>query len=105
MSSSVTSELSGIASAQLNLTSAATKASAVTQASAAAPTAASDANSTPPLLMVPTKPPLSNAVMAELIGRQSSSYGPVDGTYTGDQPAVDGTVLTGVTQAGPSAST
>ena len=53
------------------------------QATAGAPSPPPQTSGTQPILMVPTKPPLSPAVMAELIGRQTSPYGlapPATGT-------------------------
>ena len=46
------------------------------QAATAAPSQPPQGSGTQPILMVPTKPPLSPAVMAELIGRQTSLYAP-----------------------------
>ena len=50
-----------------------------------AASAAQAANGVQPILLVPTKPPLSAAVMAELLGQQPSPYGAGLGDYAGDQ--------------------
>ncbi len=75
MSSNVISGISGAAPAPVNLTSAEVQAPA--KVSAAAEAAASQPGATPAqtIMMVPTRPPLSNAVMAELMGQQASVFG------------------------------
>jgi len=74
MSSTITG-LSGIAAVLPSLNVSSVQASAKPPA---APAAFGDAQQ--PLLMVPTKPPLSEAVMAELMSRQSPSpYGALSG--------------------------
>ena len=69
---------------------AATTAVAQTQAIAGSAPPPPQTNSAQPILMVPTKPPLSPAVMAELIGRQSQPYGSVapanSNTVNADNP-------------------
>jgi hypothetical protein len=42
-----------------------------------------------PILLVPTKPPLSAAVMAELIGQQASPFASTGGPFAGGQLAGD----------------
>ena len=95
MSSSAITGLSGIAPA------APSRAIASVQTAAKPPTttpANNDAQQ--PILMVPTKPPLSAAVMAELIGQQTSSYGSLVGSYSTDQKSVAGIPSTANTNQG-----
>lgn len=77
MSSSAISGLGGSAAAPLTLTPEAIQALANPQTTAqpAPAPAASSSNGVQPILLVPTKPPLSSAVMAELMGHQTSPYG------------------------------
>jgi hypothetical protein len=103
MSSSAITGLSGTASAPLNLPIIAVQAAAKTQATTAAH-AAAGTNDAEPILMVPTKPPLSPAVMAELIGQQSSSYGSVGGGYSSDQKPAAGLPSATASADGPTLS-
>ena len=99
MSSSAITGLSGIASTPLNPPIAAVQAAASSQATPAP--VATDPNGVKPILMVPTKPPLSAAVMAELIGQQtSSSYGSIAGLHAGDQKSAEGVSSTTINQGG-----
>ena len=90
MSLSTISGLSGIISVPLNPSPAVLQADAQTQ-STTEQAAASGA--VQPILMVPTKPPLSPAVMAELIGRQASPYGSPLADYAGGQASGDVTAI------------
>lgn len=88
MSSSTISGLSGMVSVPLSPTPAVVQTDANPQ-SATEPAAVYGAAQ--PILMVPTKPPLSPAVMAELIGRQASPYGSPLADYAGGQPDLTAT--------------
>jgi len=96
MSSSAITGLSGIAPAPPSQAIAAVQTAAKPQT---APTASSDVQ---PILMVPTKPPLSAAVMAELIGQQTSSYGSLVGSYSSDQKPIAGIPAADTNQSSPS---
>jgi hypothetical protein len=87
MSSSTLSALSGIAPVRIEPIFAAAQIAGQQQ-----PTTepAPAFNTAQPILMVPTKPPLSPAVMAELIGQQTSPYGSVIGGPIKDQRPADG---------------
>jgi hypothetical protein len=95
MSSSAISALGGIDSAALNPIFAAIQAAAKPPASTAPAAAAPTSGAAQPILLIPTKPPLSAAVMAVLLGRQSSSDGASVGGHAGDQRPVDGGRTTG----------
>jgi hypothetical protein len=97
MSSSAIMGLSGIAPAAPSL------AIAAVQTAAKPPTATPASNDVQqPILMVPTKPPLSAAVMAELIGQQTSSYGSLVGSYSADQKPAAGVPSANTNQSSPS---
>jgi hypothetical protein len=95
MSSSAISGLNGMVSVPLNPTQAVLQADAKQQ-TVTEPASASSA--VQPILMVPTKPPLSPAVMAELIGRQASPYGSPLADYAGGQPPQEGTTTVPIDQ-------
>jgi hypothetical protein len=99
MSSSAISGLSGIVSAPLDAIFAAVQPSAKPQATTAPPDPA--ANGAQRILLVPTKPPLSAAVMAVLIGRQTSSDSFSMGGYASNQRPADGATTAGNRQAIP----
>jgi hypothetical protein len=61
---------------------------AVSASVAASEPGAQTVSVTQPILIIPTKPPLSPAIMAELIGRQAS----LDGSPAGDRRLFDGAV-------------
>lgn len=102
MSSSAISGLDGIASAPFDPMVAAIQAPAKPQATTAPAPAAPAFNGVQPILLVPTKPPLSAAVMAELLGQQTSSFGGTTGSYPGDQRPVDRATSVSNNQAVPS---
>jgi hypothetical protein len=89
--------LSGIAPAAPSLAIAAVQTAAKPQT---ATTASNDVQQ--PILMVPTKPPLSAAVMAELIGQQTSSYGSLVGSHSADQKTIAGIPPADMNQSSPS---
>lgn len=84
MSSSAIAGVGGTVLAPLNPISASPQA-------AAQPQAAQAINGVQPILLVPTKPPLSAAVMAELLGQQPAPYGGSIGDYPKDQKPTDAT--------------
>jgi hypothetical protein len=96
MSMSAISGISGLAPAPLDLTTVAAQAAAKPQAPTDTATAAPATNAMQPILMVPTKPPLSAAVMNELIGRQVSPYGSIVGDYGRDQAPAEGATTPGI---------
>jgi len=85
MSPSAISGVGGTVSAPPTPISATPRVAAKSQTAPAAQTA----NGVQPILLVPTKPPLSAAVMAELLGQQPSPYGASIGDYTRDQKPAD----------------
>jgi hypothetical protein len=87
MSSTAISGVGGTVSAPVTPISAAPQVAAKSQTAPAAQTP----NGVQPILLVPTKPPLSAAVMAELLGHQLSPYGTSMGDYTRDQKPTDTT--------------
>jgi hypothetical protein len=89
--------LSGIAPAPPSLAIAAVQTAAKPQTTT---TASNDVQQ--PILMVPTKPPLSAAVMAELIGQQTSSYGSLVGSHSADQKTIAGIPPADTNQSSPS---
>jgi hypothetical protein len=97
MSSSAISGVGGTVPAPLNPTAAVAQVAAKPQTAPAAQTA----NGVQPILLVPTKPPLSAAVMAELLGQPTSPYGGSVGDYTRAQKPTDAT--SGTSQGLPSA--
>jgi hypothetical protein len=99
MSSSAISGLSGTVAAPLNAIFATAQVSAKPQATT--PSAAPTANGGQPILLVPTKPPLSAAVMAVLIGRQTSLDGSSTGGYASNQRPLDGATTAGNIQEIP----
>jgi hypothetical protein len=102
MSSSAISGLNGIASAPLDPTFAAIQAAAKPQATTAPAPAAPAFNDTQPILLVPTKPPLSAAVMAELLGQSTSPFGSTSGGNTPVQNPVHSATAINANQTVPS---
>ncbi len=101
MSSSAISGIGGTVPAPLTPALAAIQTSAQTQAKPSPPTA----NGEQPILLIPTKPPLSAAVMAALLGQQTSLYGSAVGDYTQDQkPGDNGSATAGGQGIPPSRS-
>ena len=101
MSSSAISGIGRIVQAPLNLASTAVQASTKPQAATEPAIPAAASNAVQPILMVPTKPPLSAAVMAELIGRQVSPYGFPLADYAGYQTPGNGPATTTIDQQNP----
>jgi hypothetical protein len=97
MSSSAITGLSGIAPALPSLAIATVQTAAKPQTT---PTASNGVQQ--PLLMVPTKPPLSAAVMAELIGQQTSPYGSPVRSYSANQNPIAGIPPADTSQGSPS---
>jgi hypothetical protein len=102
MSSSAIFGLSGIAPTPSDPTFAAIQAAAKPQATSAPAPAAPAFNGVQPILLVPTKPPLSAAVMAELLGQQTSPFGSAGGENARDQNPVHGTTTMSNIQPVPS---
>ncbi len=75
MSANVISGISGVSPAPLNLTAAEVQGPAKVQSAPEVAAAQTTANATQTILMVPTRPPLSNAVLAELMGQQAAVFG------------------------------
>jgi hypothetical protein len=101
MSSSAISGIGGTVPAVLSPTVAAIQATAQTQAAQTPP----GSNGAPPILLIPTKPPLSAAVMAALLGQQTSSYGSAIEDYARNQKQADGAPATGNGPVIPSSRT
>jgi hypothetical protein len=95
MSSNAISGVGGIASAPLNPTFLAIQSAAKAQPATTPAPAPPASNGVQPILLVPTKPPLSSAVLAELIGQQISPYGSSVGQYSGYERPADSATATG----------
>ena len=89
MLTSAISGIDGVGSAPLNSTWMGSATAATSPAATHAPNAAAATGAGKPFLIIPTKPPLSAAIMAELMGRPVLTFGYPAGTTTGGQSPVN----------------